>query len=250
MNIQPEFQPLVTAADRHGRLRFGPRVAAAYLAGSVAAGEAWPTASDLDWFVFLHDEPAPADHTWRRRQQKRLQRDFPAAAEVHLNLFSQDRLRQDTFSRFILRYNAVRIRGDNIIAALQRQGVRTPRPSRRLAKSRLPFVRRCLSEALAGRRPPALATLPADPFLAARKLARNFVIVEGAFALMCRSSFQSFKQEAVLQGLRRTSRRWRPLCRMTEAILRDPYRAQVQPDDLMVEVKPFMNWAITLTETA
>ena len=250
MIIQPEFRGLVRAADERCLTRFGARLAAAYLAGSVAAGEAWPGASDLDWFVFLHDEPTHADKAWRRRVQKRLEKEFPAASEVHLNLYSEERLRSEAFWRFIFRYNGNRIRGDNLIAAFERQGIRTPRPSRKLAKSRLPFVRQCLSDALSGKCPAALAELPTDPFLASRKLARCFVIVEGAFALMCRGTFESFSQKAVLQGLRGTTRRWRRLLRKTEAILADPYRAGIRPDDLMAEVEPFMNWAILMTEEA
>jgi predicted nucleotidyltransferase len=250
MILQPEFEGLVRAADERCLTRFNRRLAAAYLAGSVALGEAWPGASDLDWFVFLRDEPTLADKAWRRRVQKRLEDEFPAASEVRLKLFSQERLRREGFWRFILRYNSRRVRGDNLIAAFERRGIRTPRPSRKLAKSRLPFVRRCLSEALAGRCPPALARLPTDPFLASRKLARNFVIVEGAFVLMCQRSFKSFKQEDVLQGLRETTRRWRPLLRKAKAILSDPYRAGIRPDDLMAEVGPFMNWAVILIEEA
>ena len=250
MNIQPEFEGLVREADERCLTRFDSRLAATYLGGGVAVGEAWPGASDLDWFVFLRDEPTLADKAWRRRVQKRLEDEFPAASEVHLNLFSQERLGREGFWRFILRYQGGRIRGDNLIAAFERQGVRTPRPGRKLAKSRLSFVRRCLSEALAGRCPPALAGLPIDPFLASRKLTRNFVIVEGAFILMCQRTFKSFKQEAVLQGLRETTSRWRSLLRKTEAILTDPYRAGIRPDDLMAEVEPFMNWAIILTEEA
>ena len=250
MIIQPEFEALVRAADERCLTRFASRLRAAYLAGSVAVGEAWPGASDLDWFVFLGDEPTRADKAWRRRVQKRLEDEFPAASEVHLNLFSQERLRREGFWRFILRYNSDRVRGDNLISAFERQGIPTPRPSRKLAKSRLPFVRRCLSEALVGRCPPAFAGLPADPFLASRKLARNFVVVERAFVLMCLRAFTSFKQQAVLQGLRRKTRRWRPLLRRTEAILADPYRAGIRPADLMAEVEPFVNWAIILTEEA
>jgi len=248
MTIQPEFENLVEAADRRCLTRFGDRLAATYLAGSVAVGEAWPGASDLDWFVFLHDEPTPADMAWRRRTRARLESQFPAAAEVHLNIHCRERLEREAFWRFILRYNAARIRGDNVVAQARRAGFATPRPSRKLAKSRLPFVRHCLAEAVAGRCPPALAQLPADPFLASRKLARNFVVVEGAFVLMCQRRFKSFKQEAVLRGLRQSTRRWSGLLNMTEAILADPYRARVNPDALMVEIEPFMHWAIAVIE--
>ena len=47
MIVQPEFDGLVTAADASCRDRFDPRLAAMYLAGSVAAREAWLGASDL-----------------------------------------------------------------------------------------------------------------------------------------------------------------------------------------------------------
>lgn len=248
MIIQPEFEDLVRTTDEICRTRFDRRMAAMYLAGSVAVGEAWCGASDLDWFVILHREPTPADKTWQRRTQRRLEQRFPAAAEVHVNLYSLARLRREAFWRFILRYNAARMGGSNVIAELSRAGAPTPRPSRALARSRVPFVRQCLSEALAGRCPPALAALPADPYLASRKLARNFVIVEGAFVLMCQRRFDSFKQEAVLHGLRRVSRRWRRLLTMTDAILTDPYHACVKPDDLMAEVEPFIEWGISLAE--
>ena len=58
MIIQPEFEELVRAADENCMTRFGKRLAAVYLAGSIAVGEAWPGASDLDWWVFLRDRPA------------------------------------------------------------------------------------------------------------------------------------------------------------------------------------------------
>lgn len=250
MRFQEGFQDVVAAADECCALRFGPRLKGAYVAGSVAVGEAWPGASDLDWFVFLVDEPTPADGAWRSRTRRQLERRFPVASEVHLNVYSVDRLMREEFWRFILRHNAVQIRGANLVAELGRRGARTPRPSRKLARSRLPFVRKCLKEAAAGRCPPALAALPGDPFLATRKLARNFVIVEGAYVLMWKGAFRSFKQEAVLQGLRSTWRRWRPLARTARDVLEDPYRAAVPPDDFMRQVHPFMTWAIDLIEKA
>lgn len=250
VRIQPEFQHLLVSADRVCAERFGARLVAVYLAGSVALCEAWPGASDLDCFAFLDGIPSPADKAWRRRAEKRLETEFPVASEVHLNVYPTERLRQESFWRFILRYNSLRINGSNLVAELGHQGFRTPRPSRRLARSRLSFVRQCLSEALAGRCPPALAGLPDDPFLASRKLARNFVVVEGAFILMCQGRFSSFEQGVVLAGLLDVEPRWRPLLRKTETILTDPHRARVRPDDLMVEVEPFMNWGIAVIEGA
>lgn len=249
--IQDEFRDLVDAADAACAARFGPRLRGAYLAGSMAFGEAWPGASDLDWFMYLQGEPTRADKAWQRRARKRLETRFPVAAEVHLNLFSLDRLRRDTFSRFIIRYNTVRVRGTNLIAELAREGIRTPRPSRKLAKGRLGFVRQCWEATLAGRCPPSLQDpLPADPFLTTRKLARNYVIVEGAFALMTLGSFTSFKQKVVLRGLRQASPQWRPLVRKTETILADPFHAAVPPDAFVHDLQPFMDWVINRLHNA
>ena len=244
MGIQEGYRELVSVADKWCADRFGDRLAATYLAGSVAVGEAWPGASDLDWWVFLRDELTRADRAWRARAEKRLETRFPIAPDVHLSVFSVERLKRETFWRFILRYNSLRIRGRNLVAELGRACARTPRPSRKLARSRLPFVRMCLDEALAGRPVPALGSLPSDFFLATRKLARNFVIVEGAYVLMAKGEFVSFRQEAVLQGVRRISRRWGNLTKMTEAILQDPHGAAVRPDEFMKEAGPFVNWAI------
>ena len=248
MEFQPGFNELVISAREHCVRRFGPRLRAAYVAGSVASNEAWPGASDLDWFALLEDEPSAADKSWRIRTQRKLEHRFPVAKEVHLNLFSMDWLRREAFSRFILRYNSVRIAGANVVAELAREGFPTPRPSLKLAKQRLPFVRRCLSETLAGRCPPALAGLPDDPCLASRKLARNFVLVEGAFILMAVGVFRSFKQQAVLDGLRSRWGRWSGLSDMCERILTDPHKAAIHPGRLMRRVGPFIEWGIGLIE--
>ena len=246
--FQDGFREAVAAADEACVRRFGDRLQACYVAGSVAAGEAWPGASDLDWFVFVADQPTGADRSWRYRTQKRLDRQFPVLSEAHVNLFSIDKLAGEGFWRFILRYNAVRVRGEDVIAHLERRGVQTPRPSAELAKSRLPFVRRCLADAMAGKCPPALAELPTDPLLATRKLARNFVIVEGAFLLMSEGRFESFKQGVVLDGLTRTAPKWRSLFDTTRVVLQDPYRGAVGPSEFMCSVEPFMTWMIAEIE--
>ena len=124
VRIQPEFQHLVVSADRVCAERFGARLVAVYLAGSVALCEAWPGASDLDCFAFLDGIPSPADKAWRRRAEKRLETEFPVASEVHLNVYPTERLRQESFWRFILRYNSLRINGSNLVAELGHQGFR------------------------------------------------------------------------------------------------------------------------------
>jgi len=242
--FQPGFADLLSAADTACADRFGSRLLAAYVAGSVALGEAWPGASDLDWFAFLRAEPTAADRAWRRRLQRRLAASIPVVSAVHLNIFPLTRLAREPFWRFILRHNAVRLRGTDLVARLARAGSRTPRPNRALAKHRLPFVRQCLAEALAGRRVPALADLPGNPALATRKLVRNFVFVEGAHLLMALGTFQSFRAAAVLQGLRHAAPQWRPVYDMAERTLADPHSVKVGPQEFMLTAHPFVEWML------
>lgn len=246
--FQPGFGALLSAVDAACVRRFGPRLLAAYVAGSVASGEAWPGSSDLDWFMFIRNKPTPADRSWRHRMQERLPARFPIVSKVHLNVVPLDRLAREPYWRFILRYNSVRLRGADLVARLGRAGHRTRRPSRALAKARLRFVRKCLAEAMAGRRVPALGELPCDRALATRKLVRNFVLVEGAHLLMATGAFESFKKADVLRGLRRAAPKWRSLFRKAERILNDPYSIDVGPRRFMKQARPFVEWMIGVIE--
>ena len=248
--LQEGFRELVLAAREACIGRFGPRLMASYVAGSVARGEAWPGASDLDWFAFLVEAPTAADRAWRRRMQASLQRRFLVADEVHLNVYPAAKLAAEPFWRFILRYNALRVCGPDLLGRLERRGIAVPKPDAALAKGRLPFVRSCLAEALAGRRIPALADLPADPALATRKLVRNFVIVEGAHYLMAAGAFETFAADGVLRGLRRAAPQWADLCDSAERILADPYEAAVSPGRFLKQVRPFVEWQIAEIESA
>jgi hypothetical protein len=246
--FQPGFADLIAATDDACAERFGTRLLAAYVAGSVALGEAWPGASDLDWFVFIRAELTAADQTWRRRMQVRLAAHFPVVSEVHLNVYPLARLASEPYWRFIMRYNAVRIRGTDVVARLDRRGYRTPRPNRALAKQRLPFVRKCLAEAMSGRRVSALAELPEDQALATRKLVRNFVLVEGAHLLMALRVFRSFRKTEVLSALRISAPEWRSLYELAERILNDPNSVDVERQQFMQEVRPFVEWIIGAIE--
>ena len=44
------------------------------------------------------------DRAWRRRTERRLETLHPAIADVHLSTYSVERLRQESFWRFILRH--------------------------------------------------------------------------------------------------------------------------------------------------
>ena len=249
MTIQPEFLEAVRAVDQACAERFGDRLVGSYVAGSVASREALPGISDLDWWTFLHDEATPSDRAWRRRMERRLVHRYGVFPEAHVNVCSLSRLAQETFSRFILRYNCLRRRGANVVALLERRGCRTPRPSRKLAKSRLWFVRDCLSAAVRGDCPAALPSLlPSNPYLATRKLARNFMVVETAFLLMSRGTFRSFGQQDVLAGLASITPKWNRLIAQSKRILNDPLRASVKPSEYMRQAGPYVTWAIQQIE--
>ena len=207
-------------------------------------------ASDLDWFTFLHNAPTAADRAWRRRKLAALQRRFPVADEVHLNVFPVAKLAAEPFWRFILTYNALRVDGTDLPARLAREGLATPKPDAALAKSRLPFVRSCLAAALSGQRIPALAELPDNPALATRKLVRNFVLVEGAHYLMAVGAFETFGADGVLRELRRRAPQWADLCDQADRVLRDPYEAGIRPGRFMTIARPFVEWLIAEIEKA
>ncbi len=250
MKIQPEFIDAVRAVDEASAERFGNRMVGSYVAGSVASQEALPGISDLDWWTFLHDEPTPADRTWRRRIESRIVGRYGVFSEAHVNVHPLGRLAHEGFWRFILRYNCQRVRGANAVAILEQRGHSTPRPSRKLAKSRLPFVKGCLSAALCGDCPAAVPALPSNPHLATRKLARNFMVVETAFLHMSRGAFRSFGQEEVFSGLAAVAPEWKGLLRLSEPILMDPLRAAAKPSDYMVEAGPYMSWVIQQIEAS
>jgi len=246
--IQAVFTELLWATDEACSNRFGKRLLAAYVAGSVASGEAYPGASDLDWFAFIDAEPLPADRAWRRRKEARLAARFPVVSQVHLNVIPLARLERESFWRFILRYNAARVRGADLVKRLELEGIRTPRPDAALARLRLPFVRKCLTEAMAGRQVPALAQLPRDDALAIRKLARNFVLVEGAHLLMAFRTFKSFSRADVLRGLSKAAPQWRDVYELADRVLDDPYSVVIGRHEFMKELRPFVEWLINTIE--
>lgn len=67
---------------------------------------------------------------------------------------------------------------------------------------------------------------------------------------MCQRRFTSFKQEAVIDGLRSSSPRWSRLLNVTAAILKDPFQAKIRPKDVVHEIEPYMEWAIDLIQNS
>lgn len=250
-HIQEPFRPAI--ADGLGCCvdRFGESLRSFYLAGSIAAGEAWPGASDTDCFLFVEEEPQEESLSWCKARGDALERQYPVVGGYHLSLFSVARLARESAWRFILRYNAIRLHGDDLIAELEDVGVDTARPSRELAKLRVTWMRSNIEGAVRGEIPKALfPTLPDDPFLTTRKLVRNFIIVEGAHLLMADEAFCGFRQSDVLNVLQSLHPQWAPIFHQAERVLRDPHEAGVTPEDFIAEAAPFCRWAIDRIEAS
>lgn len=248
--MQDEFAPAGQAAMELYEARFGKRLRAVYLAGSLACGEALAGISDMDIFAFVSCELDASDLQWRAQSEQALAGRFPRVEEFHLNTNSCEHLAKEWSWRFILRYNSVLLKGDDVVTELEQRGVPTPAPSTELAKDRIPWLRKCFEGAMAGGVPTELYTPPDNPYLATRKLARNFVNVEGAYPLMVDSAFISFRRQDVLGQLRKLYPQWEELYAMAESVQMDPLGAAVTPPRFMACLEPFVRWAIGHIESA
>ncbi len=138
-----DFAPAIQDAVSTYEARFGADLCAIYLSGSLAYGEGLPGVSDMDIYAFLDRELEPCELQWRPQSEEVLGRRHPHVEHFHLNINSLDFVAKETWWRFILRYNSVRLRGEDIVTVLERRGVLTPAPTGKLAKDRLGWVRKC-----------------------------------------------------------------------------------------------------------
>ncbi|MFC1735033.1 RNA polymerase sigma factor [Candidatus Hydrogenedentota bacterium] len=239
-----DFNPALAKALELCAARFGDDLEAVYLTGSIAAGEALVDASDVNWFMFLGRDVEENDTGWCREQERKLKEQFPNAQSYVLCLFSLDRLRKESFWRFILRYNSVLLHGKDILSVLEEEGLETPRPTKELAQNRLWFAEECIESAVQGKLTTKLFVLPVNPFWATRKLARYFVVVEGAYVLMAEGKFSTFHERDVMGKLKRSYSQWADLFATTEAVVKDPVKANILPQVFVEQVAPFVRWAI------
>lgn len=238
--IQEEFRAPVEEALQNCLIRFGDRLKSVVLGGSVAFGEAVPGASDVDWFTFLKDEPTSEDIEWWDETRAKLTNDNPAIKEFGSGLFQADRLRQEHYWRFIIRYNSVLLYGSDIVAELEREGVKTLVPSAKMLKSRVLWVEETLKAAVAGNIPEKLFETPKNPAFLARKLARNFVVLEGAYLLMADGHFETFRQKAVIDKLRFHYPEFADLYDITEQLAMNPMQVDISPVNLLHMIAPFI----------
>lgn len=245
MGMQREFQPALDDALAFCAARFGGRLRATYLSGSVAFGEAWPGVSDVDWFMFVDSEPREDDLSWCENRARSLTENHAAVGKFALNLHSIERLAREPIWRFILRYNSIRLAGSDVLMELEKRGIDTPAPTSDLAQSRLGWMEKLADAAGKGQFSEVAFPLPDDPFMATRKLARWLVLVEGAHLLMADGAFVSFRQADILQRLRSCYPAWEHLLAKTVTILRDPFTAAILPDNFIPEAVEFLRWGIS-----
>ncbi len=242
--MQKAFEPLVMEAVNRCRAYFGHRLAAFYLHGSIADGDAIVGVSDLDTFLVMEEELNHEVHNWLDKETARLQEKYRALVDgVHLTACSLEQLDQNAFAKFALRYRATLLSGRDVLKKLN-----IPFPDQRIAQSRLAFARQCFCDALAGKQPRNTGEIPANQWYASRKFARYFVIIEGAYYLMAKDDFYSFEKWKVMEGLRQHCAAFSDILDMTEQVLLDAEQARVLPQDYLKMIAPLVQWMFDQVE--
>lgn len=240
--MQKEYIPLLEEAKEECKNHFKEKLLAFYLHGSIAFNDAVPYISDLDSYIVISGEPTAGDKEFYGRTEGKLQEKYPIINGVHLNIHSREELKEDSFARFILRYNSVLYYGGDIVKALEENGAKRMLPNLETAKGRLSFARQCFSDAIDGKRPANTGSVPENVYYAARKFARYFVIIEGAYFLMAENRFVSFEKETVLKELRNIAPEFKNISDITEKILQDPIEAMIPAEEYLKIIKPLVEY--------
>lgn len=238
--MQKEFKPLVENAAMLCNNYFAGKLLAVYLHGSIAMGDAIPYVSDLDCYIVISEELGPEDKQWLERMENELQQRNPYVNGIHLSVHSVMDLAKDKFARFALKYNSVLYFGNDIVEELDNSGCKKFEPNAEMAKGRLAFARQCFEQALDNKQPMSTGEIPTDTYYAARKYARYFVIIEGAYFLMSQNEFESFEKEDVLNKLYRYANEFEKELDMTCEILKAPESAGITHDEFLKRIRPFV----------
>ena len=248
--MQQEFISLVEDAECRCQTYFVDRLNAAYLHGSIDKHDAVPGVSDLDYFLIIADELQEKDRLWLRQTEAALQLQYSIVNGVHLTAHSVETLKSDSFALFALKYNATLRMGTDISELPALSDCEIPLPDKYMSKSRLDFAKKCYEDALKQQLPACTGEIPEDTYYAARKYARYFVVIEGAYFLMSQNRFRSFAKEDVLMGLREICSGCGHFLDMTEAVLQNPIKAGIASEDFLREAQPFMKWIFERIEAS
>ncbi|MBD5081960.1 MAG: hypothetical protein HDT44_09395 [Ruminococcaceae bacterium] len=240
--MQSEFVPVVEEATEECKRYFKDSFCTAYLHGSIALNDAVPYVSDMDYYLVVSKNVDSKDKEYIAGLENTLQGKYDVVNGVHINVHSIDELKEDSFARFILRYNSKVYSGEDIVKSLEESGCGRILPNADTAKGRLDFARQCFSDALNGRQPANTGDIPENTFFAARKYARYFVIIEGAYFLMTVNSFSSFEKEKVLNELRKITKGFEDILGITERVLYDPIKTGISHNEYLTMIKPLVEY--------
>ncbi len=243
---QPEFTAPIERVIGELRRRFSGSLIAYYVGGSVARGEALPYHSDVDSFAILGAEPTADDRAWKGSIEEAVRRDHPQVKDYHINLWSRYFMRNETLL-FIFRYNAHLAFGRDVVTECERQGDRIPSPNGAWAKKRIGWMEKCFdglvrndfpAELYGGAIPSVISAEHANDFYISRKLARNYMLLDGAYYLMAKNAFKTFAISDVMPNLQRLLPQWKTELEITcLALMRCnelrispiPYRRMIVP---------------------
>lgn len=238
--MQKEFQPLVDDAIMRVRKYFSKRFLAAYLHGSLNYGDAIPNISDMDCYIVIKDDLNDDDKAWISDTENNLQNKYPIINGVHLSTHSAEEVKKDAYTRFMLKYNSSLYEGDDIVKVFNTEEFGIIKPDKNVAKMRLKFAKQCFADALNGKQPACTGELPENTYYIARKFARYFVIIEGAYWLMSINKFNSFKKEQVLLDLKENCSEFNNVLDLTEKVLLNPVEAGIPHEEFLAKISPFM----------
>ena len=238
--MQKEFQLLVDEAMMLVKEYFSERFLAAYLHGSLNYGDAIPNISDMDCYIVIKNYLNDNDKAWISDNENKLQNKYPIINGVHLSTHSAEEVKKDAYTRFILKYNSSLYDGVDIAEIFNTEEFGAIKPDKGVAKSRLKFAKQCFDDALNGRQPACTGELPKNTYYIARKFARYFVIIEGAYWLMSIDRFNTFEKEQVLMNLRENCSEFNDVLDLAEKVLLNPVKSGISHEEFLIKISPFM----------
>lgn len=238
--MQAEFQPLIDEAITRVKEYFGKRFLAAYLHGSLNYGDAIPNISDMDCYIIIENYLNDNDKAWIGNTENNLQNKYPIINGVHLSVHSLDEVKRDAFTRFMLKYNSLLYDGIDVVEIFNTEEFGVINPNRNTAKMRVNFAKKCFDNALNGKHIECMGELPENTYYIARKFARYFIVIEGAYWLMSVNKFNSFQKEQVLMDLRENCSEFNYIFDLTEKVLTDPIGAGITHKEFLIKISPFV----------
>lgn len=232
--FQQGFQEAVDYVTEQCKGYFSDRLLAIYIAGSVYTNEAVQGESDLDYWG-VTSELSEQDRIWIKQIEENASYQFPRINGFHINFRSFNSVKKETFTRLILEVNSKLYYGSDVIARIN---LTDSLDRIAMAKQRLPFARKCLHDALQKKCPESIDKIPENTYYASRKYARYFIVVEGAYFLMCKNSFENFCQEQIVRQLKENIYGFNDVLDLALRVLNEPIKTGVAHEEFLQLIKP------------